>query len=155
MQTSLQSGSRSLRAFMRNTGKYSQWILRILGKPQSFRWKLILGIIHQLVTYLDDILVFSKSIEEHFQHCEVIFKRLKKYKLKLSYEKCVFLKSQVQYLGHLLSGAGIEPVPEKLQALKEMAEPSCAKGVKIYLGFVGYYRKFIPKYSDRAKPLTE
>ena len=76
--------------------------------------------------YLDDILVFSKSIEEHHQHCEIIFKRLKKYKLKLCYEKCAFLKSQVQYLGHLLSGAEIEPVPEK-----------------------------IPKYSDIAKPLTE
>ena len=100
--------------------------------------------------YLDDILVFSKSIEEHFQHCEIIFKRLRKYKLKLSYEKCAFLKSQVQCPGHLLSGVGIEPVPEKLQALKEMAEPDCAKGVKIYLGFVGYYRKFIPKYSNIA-----
>ena len=77
--------------------------------------------------YLDDILVFNKSIEEHFLHCEIIFKRLKKYKLKLSYEKCAFLKSQVQYLGHLLSGAGIEPVPKKLQALKEMVEPDCAK----------------------------
>ena len=105
--------------------------------------------------YLDDILVFNKSIEEHYQHCEIIFKRLKKYKLKLSYEKCAFLKSQVQDLGHLLPGAGIELVPEKLQALKEMAEPDCAKGVKIYLGFVGYYRKFIPKYCDIAKPLTE
>ena len=93
--------------------------------------------------YLDDILVFSKSIEEHHQHCEIIFKRLKKYKLKLSYEKCAFLKSQVQYLGHLLSGAGIEPVPEKLQALKEMAAPVCAKVVKTYLGFVGYYKKII------------
>ena len=71
--------------------------------------------------YLDDILVFSKSIEEHFQHCEIIFQRLRKYKLKLSYAKCAFLKSQVQYLGHLLSGAGIEPVPEKLHALKKMA----------------------------------
>ena len=52
-------------------------------------------------------------------------------------------------------GAGIEPVPEKWQALREMAEPDCAKGVKIYLGFVGYYRKFIPKYSDIVKPLTK
>ena len=94
--------------------------------------------------YLDDILVFSKSIE-HYQHCEIIFKRLKKYKLNLSYEKCAFLKSQVQYLGQLLSGAGTEPVPEKLQALREMAEPDCAKGIKTFLGFVGYYRKFIPK----------
>ena len=103
--------------------------------------------------YLDDILVFSKSIEEHHQHCEIIFKRLRKYKLKLSYEKCAFLESQVQYLGHLLSGVGIEPVPDKLQALTEMAD--CAKGVKTYLGLVGYHRKFIPKYSDITKPLTE
>ena len=66
------------------------------------------------IDILDDILVFSKSIEEKYQHCEIIFKRLKKYKLKLSYEKCAFLKSQVQYLGHLLSGAGIEPSARKI-----------------------------------------
>ena len=140
-------------------GKY-QWNRCPFGLTQAPAY--FQRVVHEVIEgltfaygYLDDILVFSKSIEEHFQHCEIIFKRLKKYKLKLSYEKCAFLKSQVQYLGHLLSGAGIEPVPEKLQALKEMVEPDCAKGVKIYLGFVGYYRKFIPKYSDIAKPLTE
>ena len=105
--------------------------------------------------YLDDILVFSSSIEEHFVHCEEIFKRLEKFQLKLSFEKCAFMKKQVQYLGHLISGEGIEPVPEKLQSLREMKEPTTPKGVKQYLGFVGYYRKFIPKYSDIAKPLTE
>ena len=65
------------------------------------------------------------------------------------------MKKQVQYLGHLISGEGIEPVPEKLQSLREMTEPTTPKGVKQYLGFVGYYRKFIPKYCDIAKPLTE
>ena len=65
------------------------------------------------------------------------------------------MKAQVQYLGHLLSGSGIEPVPEKLEALKAMVRPVNPKGIKQYLGFVGYYRKFIPKYSDIAKPLTE
>ena len=58
-------------------------------------------------------------------------------------------------MGHLISGEGIEPVPEKLQSLREMTEPTTPKGVKQYLGFVGYNRKFIPKYSDIAKPLTE
>ena len=105
--------------------------------------------------YLDDILVFSSSIEEHYAHCKEIFKRLEKFQLKLSFEKCTFMKKQVQYLGHLISGEGIEPVPEKLQLLREMTEPTTPKGVKQYLGFVGYYRKFIPKYSDIAKPLTE
>ena len=140
-------------------GKY-QWNRCPFGLTQAPAY--FQRVVHEVIEglpfaygYLDDILVFSKSIEEHYQHCEIIFKRLKKYKLKLSYEKCAFLKSQVQCLGHLLSGAGIEPVPEKLKALKEMKEPDCPKGVKIYLGFVGYYRKFIPKYSDIAKPLTE
>ena len=140
-------------------GKY-QWNRCPFGLTQAPAY--FQRVVHEVIEgltfaygYLDDILVFSKSIEEHFQHCEIIFKRLKRFRLKLSYEKCAFLKSQVQYLGHLLSGAGIEPVPEKLQALREMIEPDCAKGVKIYLGFVGYYRKFIPKYSDIAKPLTE
>ena len=105
--------------------------------------------------YLDDILVYSSSLEEHLEHCEQIFQRLEKFQLKLSFEKCAFMKKQVQYLGHLISGEGIEPVPEKLNSLKEMAEPTTPKGVKQYLGFVGYYRKFIPKYSDIAKPLTE
>ena len=105
--------------------------------------------------YLDDILVFSPSLEAHLKHCEAIFQRLERFQLKLSFEKCAFMKKQVQYLGHLISGEGIEPVPEKLQALKEMTEPTTPKGVKQYLGFVGYYRKFIPKYSDIAKPLTE
>ena len=75
--------------------------------------------------------------------------------MELSFEKCAFIKKQVQYLGHLISGEGIEPVPEKLQSLREMTEPTTPKGVKQYLGFVGYYRKFFPKYSDIAKPLTE
>ena len=105
--------------------------------------------------YLDDILVYSPSLEKHLEHCEQIFQRLEKFQLKLSFEKCAFMKKQVQYLGHLISGEGIEPVPEKLHSLREMVEPTTPKGVKQYLGFVGYYRKFIPKYSDIAKPLTE
>ena len=104
--------------------------------------------------YLDDILVYSSSLKEHLEHCEQIFQRLEKFQLKLSFEKCAFMKKQVQYLGHLISGEGIEPVPEKLHSLKEMAEPTTPKGVKQYLGFVGYYRKFIPKYSDIAKPFN-
>ena len=106
-------------------GKY-QWNRCPFGLTQAPAY--FQRVVHEVIEglafaygYLDDILVFSRSIEVHYQHCEIIFKRLKKYKLKLSYEKCAFLKSQVQYLGHLLSGAGIEPVLEKLQALKEMA----------------------------------
>ena len=60
----------------------------------------------------------------------------------------------MQYLGHLISGNGLEPVPEKLQSLKDMTPPKTQKEVRRFLGFVGYYRKFIPRYSDIARPLT-
>ena len=74
--------------------------------------------------------------------------------LKLKESKCNFLKAHVQYLGHLISGKGIEPVPEKFKIIKNMPSPTTPKEVKEFLGLIGYYRKFIPKFSDVARPLT-
>ena len=74
--------------------------------------------------------------------------------LKLKASKCNFLKAHVQYLGHLISGKGIEPVPEKLESIKNMPSPTTPKEIKQFLGLIGYYRKFIPKFSDVARPLT-
>ena len=74
--------------------------------------------------------------------------------LKLKESKCNFLKAHVQYLGHLISGKGIEPVPEKLESIKEMPAPKTPKEVKQFLGLIGYYRKFVPRFSDVARSLT-
>ena len=104
--------------------------------------------------YLDDILVFSKNMEEHLQHVRILFERLHQADLKLTKRKCNFLKAHVQYLGHYISGQGLEPIPEKLQSLQEMPPPTDLTETRKFLGFVGYYRKFIPKYSDIARPLT-
>ena len=104
--------------------------------------------------YLDDILVFSKNMEEHLQHVRILFERLRQADLKLTKRKCNFLKAHVQYLGHYISGQGLEPIPEKLQSLQEMPPPTDLTETRKFLGFVGYYRKFIPKYSDIARPLT-
>ena len=100
--------------------------------------------------YLDDILVFSSNVQEHLNHVKILFQRLRVAHLKLTERKCNFLKRHVQYLGHLISGKGIEPVPEKLSALKDMPIPGDVKAVRTFLGFTGYYRKFIPRYSDIA-----
>ena len=105
--------------------------------------------------YLDDILVFSSNVQEHLSHVKLLFQRLRVAHLKLTERKCNFLKRHVQYLGHLISGKGIEPVSEKLSALKDMPVPTDVKAVRTFLGFTGYYRKFIPRYSDIARPLTE
>ena len=104
--------------------------------------------------YLDDILNFSPDMETHLKHVRQLFDRLREADLKLKESKCNFLKAHVQYLGHLISGKGIEPVPEKLESVKNMPSPTSPKEVEQFLGLIGYYRKFIPKFSDVARPLT-
>ena len=104
--------------------------------------------------YLDDILIFSPDMDQHLEHVRTLFERLRAADLKLTKRKCSFLKAHVQYLGHYVSGQGLEPVPEKLEALVKMPPPEDVTGVRKFLGFVGYYRKFIPRYSDVARPLT-
>ena len=104
--------------------------------------------------YLDDILIFSPNMEQHLVHIRVLFECLRAADLKLTKRKCSFLKAHVQYLGHYISGQRLEPVPEKLEALVKMPPPQDVTGVRKFLGFVGYYCKFIPRYSDVARPLT-
>ena len=105
--------------------------------------------------YLDDINIFSKTEEEHLQHLEKIFEQLWKAGLKLKLQKCSFFKKHIQYLCHLISDEGIQPLPEKLESIAKMPVPQNAKQVKQVLGLVGYYRKFVPCFSDIARPLTQ
>ena len=104
--------------------------------------------------YLDDILIYSPDVETHLKHLELIFQRLCEVDLKLKMDKCSFLKKHIQYLGHIVSGDGIKPVPEKLSSIQHMSCPYTPKEVKQFLGLVGYYRKFIPRYADIARPLN-
>ena len=105
--------------------------------------------------YLDDNIIFSKTEEEHLQHLEEIFECLRKAGLKLKLQKCSFFKKHIQYLGHLISNEGIQPLPEKLESIAKMPVPQNMKQVKQFLGLVGYYRKFVPHFSDIARPLTQ
>ena len=105
--------------------------------------------------YLDDIIIFSKTEEEHLQHLEEIFEWLRKAGLKLKLQKCSFFKKHIQYLGHLISDEGIQPLPEKLESIAKMPVPQNAKKVKQFLGLVGYFRKFLPCFSDISRLLTQ
>ena len=104
--------------------------------------------------YLDDIIIFSKTEEEHLEHLERIFKKLREYGLKMKREKCDFFKKHLQYLGHLISDEGFEPLPEKIKFIKNMLPPKTAKEVKQFLGLAGYYQKFVPRFADLSRPLT-
>ena len=105
-------------------------------------------------SYLDDILVFSPNMATHLQHLRSLFEKLRAADLKLKESKCNFLKKHIQYLGHIVSGQGITPLLEKLSSIKRMLPPKTLKEVKQFLGFVGYYRKFVTRFSDIARPLN-
>ena len=104
--------------------------------------------------YLDDIIIYSRSEKEHLEHLEEIFIRLKAAGLKLKLEKCCFFKKHIQYLGHLISEEGIQPLPEKLESIAKMPAPKNTKEVKQFLGLVGYYRKVVLRFADISRVLT-
>ena len=104
--------------------------------------------------YLDDVLIHSPDIETHLQHIRIFFQRLREADLKLKNSKCNYFKTHVQYLGHLVSGKGIRPLPEKLDNIKRMPAPTTPKEIKQFLDLVGYYRKFIPRFAYIARPMT-
>ena len=132
-----------------NVGKYQ--FNRVpfgLAQAPAYFMKLInlvLTGIDFTMGYLDDIIIFSRTEEEHLEHLRIIFERLRQASLKLKMSKCDFFKKHIQYLGHLISDKGIQPLPEKLESIRKMSVPTNPKEVKQFHSLVGYYRKFIPR----------
>ena len=139
-------------------GKYqfNRVPFRLAQAPAYFQ-KLINDILkgcNFAMGYLDDIIIYSRSEKEHLEHLEEIFTRLKTAGLKLKLEKCCFFKKHIQYLGHLISADGIQPLPEKLESIAKMPALRNPKEVKQFLRLVGYYRKFVPRFADISRVLT-
>ena len=91
----------------------------------------------------------------YIKHIKIIFKKLKKADLKLKESKCDFFKKEIHYLGHLISVNGIQPLPEKLESICSMPKPRSPGEIKQFLGLTGCCRKFVPGFSDMARPLTK
>ena len=108
----------------------------------------------ELFVYLDDVVVYSRTLAEHKHRLERFFERLREHNLTLQTEKAKFLKDKVIYLGHIIAADGVRPNPEKIKAVAEFPVPKTRKNLKQFLGLVNYYRRFIPDMAKRAKPLT-
>ena len=108
----------------------------------------------QCLTYIDDVIVFSASFEQHLTRLRAVLDRIAKAGLRLKTAKCQFVQRQVKYLGHVVSEQGIEPDPQKTQAVKNFPTPTNATMVKQILGLSNYYRRFIQNYAIVAEPLT-
>ena len=104
---------------------------------------------------MDDIIIFSDTKEEHLKRLEAVFQKLYAAGLKLKPSKCFFFREEIEYLGHVVSGKGISTNPKKVEAVAKWPTPQKVYDVRSFLGFVGYYRRFIKDFSKIAKPIRE
>ena len=107
------------------------------------------------IVYLDDILIFSVDRDSHTEHVRKVLERLRKAQLFINSAKCVFYQSQVEFLGYIVSHEGISMDPERVRAIAEWPIPRTFRDIQVFLGFCGFYRRFIHKYSKLTAPLTE
>ena len=128
-----------------------------LAQAPAYFQELMTGILKDFpfaIAYLDDIIIFSKTPQEHLSNILMVFEKLKSVNLSMKKSKCSFFSKEIQYLGHILSATGIQPVPAKTHAIQNMKPPTTPKQVRAFLGLVGYYRKLIKGFAKIAKPLT-
>jgi hypothetical protein len=107
------------------------------------------------VIYLDDLIIFSKTFEEHLHNINTIFDRLREFGLKLAPEKCEFFREKIAFLGHIVSSKGIETDPSKIDKIRNWPSPSTPEELRSFLSFAGYYRRFIQDFSKITRPLND
>lgn len=150
-----------LTAFRTKFGHYEYTVLPfgLTNAPATFM-TLMNNVLREylnkfVAVYLDDILVYSETLEDHVKHLESILKKLQEHKLYAKLSKCTFAVAEVEYLGHIIGSKGVRMDPNKTKAIKDWPTPRNKKDVQSFLGLLNYYRRFIRSCSAKAKPLTE
>ncbi|GJY05299.1 putative reverse transcriptase domain-containing protein [Tanacetum coccineum] len=108
-----------------------------------------------MIVFIDDILIYSKTKEEHDAYLRLILELLKKEELYAKFSKCDFWLSKVQFLGHVIDSEGIYVDPAKIESIKDWESPKTPTEILQFLGLAGYYRRFIEGFSKIAKPMTK
>ena len=105
--------------------------------------------------YMDDLVVYTNTWEEHLQHLQAILQRLQTAGLTAKPSKCQFACAECTYLGHIVGGGQVKPLPSKLQAIQDFPTPTTKKQVRTFLGLTGYYRRFIKRYASTSAILSD
>jgi hypothetical protein len=129
----------------------------LTNAPATFQrlMESCLGDLHHkfCLIYIDDIIIYSPTFEDHLQHLGEVFRRLQAAGLKVKPSKCAFFQESLDYLGHVVTAEGISTSPKKIEVLQQWPTPATVHDVRSFLGFAGYYRRFIHHFSQIAKPL--
>ena len=146
------------------TTKYGLFEFKVMpfglcNAPATFQRLMdhVLGDINRkfALVYIDDIIIFSQTFEEHLAHIEEVMKRIKAAGLRLNFEKCEFVSRYTTFLGHIIGKDGVKPDPTNIEKIKNHAVPVNVTQLKGFLGLAGYYRKFIRGFSSLAEPLNQ
>ena len=120
---------------------------------QELMNRVLEGLSDFTTAYLDDILIYSKTLEKHLEHIQLVFDRLRKHSLRLKLKKCSFLKKETNYLGFVINERGIQPEQKKVDVIRSLSPPSSVKEVRSFIGMCSYYRRFVPHFSSIAEPI--
>ena len=146
-------------AFSTHTGLWEFTVMPfgLCGAPASFQrlMEIMLAGLNweSCLVYLDDIIIFSRTFEEHLSRLESVLSRLRAGGLKLKVKKCAFCAPEVKYLGHIVSKDGLHPDESKVNAVQNFPVPQDLTQLRSFLGLIGYYRKFVQDFSLHAEPL--
>lgn len=148
-------------AFSVNNGHYEyvRMPFGLKNAPSTFQRvmdNILREYIHKFCfVYMDDIVIFSKSLHDHTVHIKQIFNKLREYNMKVQLDKSEFLRKEVAFLGHVITAEGIKPNPAKIEAVTKYPIPKTQKEIKSFLGLIGFYRKFIPDCAKIVSPITK
>lgn len=152
--------SKAYMAFTTPIGLYqfTRMPFGLLGAAATFQRlvdKLLEAHAEYAAAYIDDVIIFSQTWEEHLEHLEAVIKKIKETGLTVNPEKCSIGMRSTHYLGFIVGQGEVRPVVSKVQAIKQVPTPKNKREVQRFLGMVGYYRTFIPQFSEKAAPLTD
>ncbi|KAK3509746.1 hypothetical protein QTP70_008378 [Hemibagrus guttatus] len=147
-------------AFVTPTGHYEYRVMPygLANAPsvfQDFMHEVLRDFLHKfVVVYIDDILIYSRSMADHQRHVAEVLHRLRDHNLFLKAEKCLFHQPTVQFLGYVIDRSGVRMDEKKVTAVRDWPTPTTVKELQRFLGFANFYRRFIRGYSSVTSPLT-